>query len=383
MTGLKIDHQEIERRKQLRRDLWDYRSVDHIPVVLWLLPEWQLYNYGYTYVDLFEHDEVHFEVSIERVKKSLRLIPDDYIPFARMVLGPMTLATMFGAGIHWSDDPDQPPGVAEPIITDLEQVYGLARPSVTDGIMPKHLRRLRYHSAHLPPDVYLTGVFAAGPLQVCADLIESNVFYLSFHDNPDALHHLLDVVTDVQQEVYRAVVDTVGGIDRLTSVDWDPVWAPEKYKSHVSDDICGNISPKAFREFSIPYNNRLYEPWGSGLMHNCGPQTPKWVYLEHNPRLKGINCAYDYSYGDLADLGEIFAGWGIVEVNFDSGETAEEMLEGFRFMMETLAPDTVGVPVCTIDESWADDEITAFYWEMRKIADEYAANMRWVGDPDD
>jgi hypothetical protein len=118
-------------------------------------------------------------------------------------------------------------------------------------------------------------------------------------------------------------------------------------------------------------------------MHNCGPQTPKRVYLEHNPRLKGINCAYDYSRGDLADLGEIFAGWGIVEVNFDSGETAEEMLEGFRFMMENLAPYTVGVPVCTIDESWADDEITAFYWEMRKIAEEYAANMRWVGDPDD
>jgi hypothetical protein len=67
----------------------------------------------------------------------------------------------------------------------------------------------------------------------------------------------------------------------------------------------------------------------------------------------------------------------MIEVNFDSGETPEEMLEGFHFMMETLAPHTVGVPVCTIDASWPDDVIVDFYWEMRKIADAYAANMRW------
>jgi hypothetical protein len=28
-----------------------------------------------------------------------------------------------------------------------------------------------------------------------------------------------------------------------------------------------------------------------------------------------------------------------------------------------------------------DDEITQFYWEMRKISDEFAANMRWDADP--
>ena len=379
MVSLDIDHGEIEKRKQLRRDLWDYKPVDHIPVVLWLLPYWQIGECGYTTADLFKSDEIHFQVSVERVKKSLRLIPDDYVPFARMVLGPVTLATMFGAGVHWSDDPNQPPGTAGPVITDLEQVYSLERPSMGDGIMPKHLRRLRYHAENLPPDVYLTGVFAAGPLQTCADLVESNTFYLGFYDNPRALHYLLDLVTDVQLEVYDAVIDAVGGINRMTSIDFDPAWAPEKYKGHVSDDICGVISPKTFREFSIPYNNRLYRPWGSGLMHNCGPQTSKHLYLEHDPKLKGINCAYDYSRDDLPELREIFAGWGMVEVNFDSGETPEEMLEGFRYIMETLAPDVIGVPICTIDETWSDDDITAFYWDMRKIADEYAANIKWVG----
>ena len=375
--NLELDHQVIEQRKQLRRDLWEYRPVDHIPVVISLLPYWQLGELGFTAHDLFKDDQVHFEVSVARVEKSLRLIPDDYIPYARMVLGPMTLPTMFGAKVHWSDDLDQPPGTAGAIIHDMEQVYSLKRPTLDDGLMPLHLRRLRYHAEHLPSDVYLTGIFAGGPLQVCADLVETNTFYLGFYDNPEAMHHLLDLVTEVQLEVYHAVVDAVGGLERLTSLDWDPVWAPEPYKGHVSDDICGILAPKMFREFSVPYNNRLFRPWGQGVLHNCGPQTAKQYYLDHSPTLKGVNCAYDHSQGDLEEMGRLLAGKALIEVNFDSGETPEEMLAGFRYMMEVLAPDTIGVPVCTIDQSWSDDDITSFYWEMRAIADEFAAAMRW------
>ena len=57
---------------------------------------------------------------------------------------------------------------------------------------------------------------------------------------------------------------------------------------------------------------------------------------------------------------------------FDLNETAEAMIAGFRNMMETLAPDTVGIPICMVDDSWTDSDITALYWEMRKISEEYA-----------
>jgi hypothetical protein len=77
---------------------------------------------------------------------------------------------------------------------------------------------------------------------------------------------------------------------------------------------------------------------------------------------------------------EVFAGWGVIEPMFDMGETAQDMLAGYRYMMETLAPDTIAIPYCIVDNTWSDSDITSFYWDMRKIADEYAANMRWVGD---
>jgi hypothetical protein len=143
--------------------------------------------------------------------------------------------------------------------------------------------------------------------------------------------------------------------------------------------VCATIGPDLFEEFSIPYNDRLYKPWGSGGLHNCGSNPCKDLYLAHDPKIKYLNCSYRYSHKEFVELRDIFAGWGIVKPMFDNGETPDEMLAGFRYMMETLAPDTLGIPICIIDDTWTDGDITDFYWGMRKIGEEYAANMKWVG----
>ena len=374
MIQFDIDHAVIERRKELRRRVWDYRPVDHIPVMIWPMP-----NFGTTIREQCEDAEVQFMVNVETIKKAVRTIPDDYIPFARAWQGYMTVATMFGVPVHWSDDPNQAPGVAEHPIRDLEQVYSLRRPTLRDGFVPENVRRVRRLAAEMPPDVYIPGIDNGGPLNNLKDLLDTNLLYTGFSDNPAAMHHLLSLVTEVQLELCHALVDAAGGIDRMTCIDFNPDWAPEKYKSFCSDDVCATIGPRTFREFALPYNSRIYQPWGSGLLHNCGPNPCKWQYLEHNPKCKGLNCSYRYSRRDFAQLRQVFAGWGIVQAMFDSNETAEEMIEGFRYMMETLAPDTVGIPMCVLDDSWHDDDITSLYWEMRKIAEEYARNMRWVG----
>jgi len=374
VAKLEIDHKEVERQKQFRRDLWDYKPVDHIPVFIW--PTW---TYGHTLREQLEDGEVQFEDNLRTVEKCLKLLPDDYIPWVRVTPGYMNIATMFGMQVYWSDDPSQPPGIEGHIIHDLKQVYDLKRPSLRDGVLPDALQRLRRHAAELPQDVYITGIDSGGPLNSIQDLVDSSLLYTGFYDDPEAVHHLLDMVTEVQLEVYYALVEAVGGIERMTGIDFDPAWAPEKYKGFVSDDVCAMIGPKQFREFSIPYNNRLYAPWGSGLMHNCGPNPCMHSYLEHTPKLKGLNLSYLYSRNDLKELGEIFAGWGMFDILLDNEFEPQQMIEAFTYMMETLAPNVVGVPMCFVDDSWADSDVTALYWEMRKIADEYAANMKWVG----
>ena len=372
MITLDIDHTNVERQKQFRRDLWEYKPVDHIPVFIW--PTW---TFGYTQRQATEDTEIQLEVNAKTVEKCLRLIPDDYIPWVRVWPGYMTIATMFGMQPHWSDDPNQPPGVKGHLIHDIEQVYSLKRPGMDAGLMPENIRRFRLHAERLPKDVYLSGLDLGGPLLTCRDLLDTDLLYTAFYDHPQHLHHLLNLATEVQMEIVQTLVQTVGGKERLTSIDFDPIWAPEPYKGFFSDDTAATISPKLFKEFCMPYNNRLLRPWGHGLLHNCGPHPCKGVYLDHDPKLKGLSLAYKYSQADFPALRELFAGWGVIHILMDNELTPEAMLAAFRNTMETLGPEVIGVPCCFVDDTWHDDDITQIYWDMRKIGDEYAANMHW------
>jgi len=139
VVQLDIDHKEIERRKQFYRDLFDYRRVDHIPVFIWPMGfngEGSLAS-DYTLRAELESLDVQFESNVAAIQRCLRTVPDDYIPTVRITQGYMTIATLFGMGVYWSDDPDQPPGTSGCIIENLEQVYSLRRPRMADGIMPR------------------------------------------------------------------------------------------------------------------------------------------------------------------------------------------------------------------------------------------------------
>lgn len=133
---LNIDHNEIERRKHLYRRIFDYQPVDHLPVFIWIqgstsaahTVQWEL-----------ESSENQLAANLAWIERSLRLLPDDYIPVVRITQGYLTVATMFGCQVHWSDDPNQPPGVLEHPIRDLSQVYNLRRPRLDAGWMPENL----------------------------------------------------------------------------------------------------------------------------------------------------------------------------------------------------------------------------------------------------
>jgi hypothetical protein len=102
------------------------------------------------------------------------------------------------------------------------------------------------------------------------------------------------------------------------------------------------------------------------------------MYTRHLRPVKYLNCSHHYSQKDYPALREIFAGWGVIEPMFDMGEGAEEILAGYSQMMEHLVPDTIAIPICIVDSNWSDSDITDLYYDMRKISEEYAHNMRWA-----
>ena len=371
-----IEHHEMERRKETVRRVWEYRRVDHIPIGVWLD------DFGrYTLREQCENGLVQFEVNVGCINRCLRCLPDDYIPYARVWPGYMTIGTMFGIPLHFSDDPNQAPGLLEHPIADMARVRDLPMPDPErDGLMPHNLRWLRYFAENLPQDVCLTGIDLGGPMNTAKDLLDTNLLYTAFYDSPEEYRILLDRVTDLQIRCYEAIIRAAGGIDRLACIDFDPLWAPEGRKGFVSDDVCASFGPEMFREFSLPYNNRIFRTFGGGRIHNCGPHPSLGLYLDHNPEIRGLNCSFRYSRAELPAMKDHFRGRGIVELNFDFGESFEEIVQGYEAAAHALAPDVVAIPLVFLNETWPDDGLTDLSMALRGISERYAREMRWKGE---
>ncbi|MEW5817691.1 MAG: uroporphyrinogen decarboxylase family protein, partial [Spirochaetota bacterium] len=300
-------------------------------------------------------------------------------PAARVWPGYITIATMFGIAPHWVDNPNKAPGVAEHVIHDMREVYTLKLPETgKDGFMPFNIKWLTFFSEKFPKDVSLTGLDLGGPLNTAKDLLDTNLLFTAFYDNPKDLHYLLNLVTEVQVNCYREILKAIGDINRLTCIDFDPIWAPEGRKGFISDDVCSSLSPKIFREFSMPYNNRVFKLWKGGRIHNCGPHPSIDLYLHHDPEINGLNCSYKYTKDELLKVKSAFKGKGIIELMFDNCETYAEIIKGFEEAAHILVPDVVAIPMVWLNENHTNNDIKEIFHGLKKVGEAYAREMHWV-----
>ncbi len=376
------DDAEIERRKQRVRDAWDYRPVDHVPLKLSVHEN----PWGFPMREQLEDAEKQWAVSLAGIERALRALPGDYIPTMRPDVGYMTMATVYGIPVHWSDDPNQMPGIGRNLINDMSQVQELPEfDPTTQGLMPECLRRVSLFAERSQGRIYISGIDLGGPLNTAKDLVETNLYYAAFYEYPELMHRLLERITEDMIACYTAIVAAAGGQENMSTTDFDDLWAPEKYKGYVSDDVCATISPRTFAEFSRPYNSRIYSRFSGGLLHNCGPNPSAHLYLDHNPPIKGVTLAYEYSKDDFPKLKEAFAGRGVIytgmgHIGRDYEGDLEAALRRFREMADLFAPNVVMIPTLGFDgAALSDAQIAEAYWRVAEVAEEYADRMNWPG----
>ena len=288
-----IPAKEIERRKQVIRDIWNYKldSIDHIPIQLIPIPN----SKGYTLKERYTDKKKQLEVQVEKIKAGLQLMPDDYIPTLKPDLGYVVTQSVFGMKPTYSEDGGQPPYVKkEPArITKIDQIYELKMPDpYHDGLMPEGLERIRYlmkETGHLFPCSLLD---IGGPMDIAYELMDTELFFTIMYDAPDAMQYLLDFLTRVSIALRDACIKAAGGLENVATTEWDEKWSPEGKKGYVSCDLAAMYSPKFFKKFAIPSNNKIFEKYGGGLLHNCGPHPAIEYYLLHEPKIWGITCDY-------------------------------------------------------------------------------------------
>jgi hypothetical protein len=297
----------------------------------------------------------------------------DAIPAMRPDVGCSCLASAFGAEYYWGESADQTPGVRSPLITDLEsQMDALPEPDpLIDGVLPEGLRRVKRFAEAGDGFVPVSLLDAAGGMNVAADMLGVEGALLATRTSPEALHRLLGRIQDLYVATIRAGIEAAGGEENITTVDFPEVWFPEGWKGHVSDDISAMFGPEVYAEFSAPYHACIFQEFGAGGLHNCGPNPCAAAYVAADPAPRSLDLSDTYSHADLPRLKEALRGRALIYLFHDG---TSNPVEWFRSVMETLAPAVIAVPVITLRP---EDDPEAVIARLRPIAVEYARRMEW------
>jgi hypothetical protein len=297
---------------------------------------------------------------------------------------------MLGAELWWEEDPDSWPAVKSPPVRDLETLALLERPDVAASAhFSRILTRLAIARDCLPPSVAIGGVDMMSPLGDLQGIMDQTLLFLSMKQHPHAIHQACDVITATQEAVQEATLAVVGDEGRLAGLTNWPIWRPEGAKVLVTDDVAGLLSPRMYEAFDKPYGDRLLRRFGGGLRHVCGPHPALSLYMTADPPVHGLNCAYRFSREVLPALKDevgpraqaACGRRGHLEVMFERDMPLPRVVEAFRGLADVLAPDVVAIPYCQVacDGSVSDDEVAAFGKAMRRVAEAYAARIRWDG----
>jgi len=365
-----FDRDEIERRKQLIRDLWAGMPVEHIPTYLIVSdPEPE-----YTIREQFQDADKQLAAALRTVELSWQAVPDgDYIPAMRPDVGCSCLATAFGAELYWGDDPNQTCGVRQPPIRDIEQVRDLQVPPADAGQLGEGITRVQRFAEAGEGLISVSLLDMAGGINVAADLLGCTGLYLAMVEAPELLECLLSKIQRLFLATIAAQIEAAGGQEFITTTDFPDYWFPEGYKGHVSDDISANISPALYRRFSTPYHNLVFARYGGGGLHNCGPNPCLAEYLAHTPPPRALDLSYPYSKGDLDAIKTTCRKRALVYLA-DFPDRPAEAVEAYRQIMERMTPDVIVIPTLRVTTS---DDVPAIHRQLREIAQEYARRMDW------
>jgi len=199
------------------------------------LPGWA----GASVLDYLTDDRLWLEANV----KAIRQFPDVmFLPGFWAEYGMCTEPSAFGAKCVWPKD-DFP--FAGKVLRDYADVDKLQKPNCrTDGLCPFVIKRLE----HMQPEIEREGYqvrFATsrGPMNIATYLLGHTETLIGVKTEPEAIHKLLQVVTDFICDWVRYQVAYFPTIDGLL----------------VLDDLIGFLGEDDFQAFAVPYLTQICE----------------------------------------------------------------------------------------------------------------------------
>jgi uroporphyrinogen-III decarboxylase len=266
----------IEESLKRITDALHHRPVDRIPVLQ--MSQTILYPRH----EIFAFREKNLCMQLANINCTLAH-ETDYVSYLDPFEGVTVLSEAFGCRVEVPENGD--PWIRDPLIHDNpEDVYQLRKPEKDNEVYRRTLETLRYFEQETGHVMPVGATDPQGPLDV-ASLIWNNQDFIEacvFHKGE--VHYLLDLVTEAFIEFYSMQYEYLQ--NPAYPVHSFPLVSPGDGIS-ISDDEALLLSPDLYREFGLPYLNRISEAFGGIYYHCCGDFG---FLLDHILEIKGLRA---------------------------------------------------------------------------------------------
>ena len=192
---------------------------------------------------------------------------DDFIARLQPQLGIGVFASAFGAEVSYWDD--QLP-MTHPVIRPGEsagKVYDFTPPAVDAGQLGNILEYAAYFCKATGQKYPIAMTDLQGPLDTAYLIWNTNDFMIAMLEHPAEVHHLMRMVTDL---IIQFTKEFMKQVDWFLPAHYPPVYLPDGKGIAISEDVLALLSPRLYKEFSLPYLNELSEEFGGIIIHSCG-----------------------------------------------------------------------------------------------------------------
>ncbi len=332
-----LEKMEASRRRLEARDRFSY--LDRVPVGFCLVPRYFTPIFGIPYSAIFENVREHYYWQLQFLKYRIEHIPEDIVctdttlsvaPYFDNVLD----SASFGAEIVWPQDETLH---SLPVISNVEQMERYPMPVPMTGLWKQTVdwtmamrefadeTRLTFNGVEGRVAIAAPTISGLSPHMIAIDLVGVD-FYAWQVAYPDACHRFLDRITNALIDAQRAFL-------ALENRPWQGI-------SAVAEDTATAMSPAMYREFCVPYADRLFATSARRGIHMCGPST----HL-HRALIDDMRMTHFELFGYVVDpavaarnLGGKAALWGNISPMLMRNGTKAQVKQATLAALEAMAP---------------------------------------------
>ena len=262
----------------------------------------------YNYLQMCNDVDIAAESVLNALQHQLGSFPDcDYIPIIDVFyLGQGILAAMYGAEQYLVEK--DPPFTQGRLFNNIYETEKLSNDfEIEDTVwgmkLKEHIERLMDATGgQIPvgaPD-YQSSYGTA------TKLLPNEELMMAMYDEPELTRQFLERITDGIIKLSDTIVKWVGK-ENYAHNRSNPI--PGECGAIMWDDYISVINPEMHKKFCAPCNKRLFDTYGHGHLHTCGPYFPNYIdaCLACGPRSMDIGIMRDMNQSkkDLLNFLEI------------------------------------------------------------------------------